>query len=82
MEGEISALFDKYKCVLCGIHIYTCTACEENFFVRKYHFCYFDRSLLLAELYSPDEGFDEECQELLFDCSCRLPCAHHHLIKA
>ena len=74
-------MFTKYKCLQCGIHVYKCDACEDKFFVRMRHFCYFERSLLLDDLFPPDEGFEEECQEFGVDCSCMLPCAHAHLVR-
>lgn len=74
-------LFIKYKCLQCGIYVYKCEACEDYFFVRKMHFCYFERSLLLSEAFPPDEGFDEDCQVLEVDCRCMYPCNHSHLLK-
>lgn len=81
MNELADMLFVKYKCIQCGIHVYKCEACEEFFFVRKLHFCYFERTYLLRELFPADEGFDEECQILGVDCTCTQPCAHRHLVK-
>lgn len=81
MMGVADMMFIKYKCVQCGIYVYKCEACEEYFFVRTLHYCYFERRYLLQELFPPDEGFHEECQILDVDCTCRHPCDHNHLIK-
>ena len=81
MSEVAEMLFVKYKCIECGIHLYKCEACKEYFFVRKMHYCYFERRYLLQELFPPDKGFDKKSQALVVDCACMHPCTHRHLIK-